>query len=468
MLLAAQYLRMSTDHQRYSLGNQAALIAAFAEEHGYSVIRSYEDAGKSGVTTAGRTGLKALLRDVLGGAPFSTILVVDVSRWGRYQDPDEAAHYEFLCRDAGVRVRYCAEPFDDDGSPTAALVKNIKRVMAAEYSKQLSDRVRAALRRKMLAGSKAGGNPPYGFARQVLNADGSMGAVLGVGERRSRADQSVRIVHGTKEEVEVLRRIFRLFVRDFRGVTEIAHILNREGVPYRRSGPWNELRVRAVLKNELAIGIFAFNRTTSLFGNLESNPHAEWLRVQITEPLVPRALFAAAQHKLGTLRRRLQTDEDMIGRLRRLLEKDGHLCRSQIDESPLVQGSQAYIRRFGTLDAAMALAGYKRMKRYGEHVDRKGLKSDEIIKRLRKLLARTGYLNTPLINASPALPNASTIVNRFGTLTEAYRLVGYKHARSDIALAAWQRRKASGDKGRSSIDTSTMPTEDLAAGVSRT
>lgn len=230
----------------------------------------------------------------------------------------------------------------------------------------------------------------------------------------------------------------------------------------------NELRVRAVLKNELAIGIFAFNRTTCLFGNLEINPNAEWLRVKITEPLVSRALFAAAQHKLGALRRHRYTDEDMIGRLRRLLEKDGHLSRSQIDKSPHVQGARTYIRRFGTLDVAMALAGHIRTKRYGEQVDRKGLKSDEIIKRLRTLLARTGYLNTPLINACPTLPNASTIAKRIGSLTEAYRLAGYKNARRDIALAAWQRRKASGEKGRSSIDTSTMPTEDLAAGVSRT
>jgi hypothetical protein len=32
------------------------------------------------------------------------------SRWGRFQDADESAHYEFLCKSAGIPVHYCAEP----------------------------------------------------------------------------------------------------------------------------------------------------------------------------------------------------------------------------------------------------------------------------------------------------------------------------------------------------------------------
>ncbi len=441
MKLAAQYLRMSTDHQRYSLSNQAALIAEFAASEGYEIVRSYEDAGKSGVTTSGRTGLKALLRDVLGGASFSTILVVDVSRWGRYQDPDEAAHYEFLCRGAGVRVRYCAEPFEDDGSPTSALVKSIKRVMAAEYSKQLSDRVRAALRRKMMAGSKCGGNPPYGFSRRILNADGTFGAMLEVGERRSREDQSVCIVHGPQDEINVLRRIFWLFVRDFRGVTEIANMLNAKSIPYRRPGPWDEGRVRAVLKNELAIGVFAFNRTTSIFGEISKNKSSEWIRVRITDPLVSRSIFDAAQRKLTLLKRRELSDDDMIGKLRRLLKKDGHLSRSQIDASPLVSNAQAYVRRFGTLDEAMRLAGFLRTKRYGNHIC-KVVHSAECIKQgLKRLLDEKGYLSAALIKETEYLPSETTICKRFGSLSEAYKAVGYNSSLNELVAAAWVRRR---------------------------
>jgi hypothetical protein len=93
LIPAAQYQRMSTEQQMYSLANQGAAIAAYAQEHGFEIIKTYCDAGKSGITTKGRNGLKSLLADVLSGAArFNTILVLDLSRWGRFQDPDEAPH----------------------------------------------------------------------------------------------------------------------------------------------------------------------------------------------------------------------------------------------------------------------------------------------------------------------------------------------------------------------------------------
>ena len=47
---AAQYLRMSSDNQRYSTENQRNAIAEYAQQHGYQVIASYIDAGKSGLS----------------------------------------------------------------------------------------------------------------------------------------------------------------------------------------------------------------------------------------------------------------------------------------------------------------------------------------------------------------------------------------------------------------------------------
>jgi hypothetical protein len=67
--------------------------------------------------------------------------VYDVSRWGRFQDVDESAFYEHLCRRAGVSLIYCAEQFADGGTPMSALMKNIKRIMAAECSWELGEKV---------------------------------------------------------------------------------------------------------------------------------------------------------------------------------------------------------------------------------------------------------------------------------------------------------------------------------------
>ena len=67
-------------------------------------------------------------------ADFSAILVYDVSRWGRFQDADESAYYEYICKRAGITVHYCAEQFENDGSPAPTIVKGVKRVMVVNAS----------------------------------------------------------------------------------------------------------------------------------------------------------------------------------------------------------------------------------------------------------------------------------------------------------------------------------------------
>ena len=139
---AVEYVRMSTEHQRYSTENQSDVIRQYAAKRGIEIVRTYADAGKSGLRLEGRDALKRLIDDVQHGrADFTTILVYDVSRWGRFQDADESAYYEYICKRAGITVQYCAEQFDNDGSPVSTIVKGVKRAMAGEYSRELSTKV---------------------------------------------------------------------------------------------------------------------------------------------------------------------------------------------------------------------------------------------------------------------------------------------------------------------------------------
>lgn len=131
---AAIYVRMSTEHQQYSTENQSDIIREYAATRGIEIVRSFADAGKSGLRIAGRNALKELIDTVLGGgADFQSILVYDVSRWGRFQDADESAYYEYICKRAGITVHYCAEQFENDGSIASNIVKTVKRAMAGEY-----------------------------------------------------------------------------------------------------------------------------------------------------------------------------------------------------------------------------------------------------------------------------------------------------------------------------------------------
>ena len=43
---AAQYVRMSTEHQKYSTENQAEAMQQYAARRGIEIVRTYADAGK--------------------------------------------------------------------------------------------------------------------------------------------------------------------------------------------------------------------------------------------------------------------------------------------------------------------------------------------------------------------------------------------------------------------------------------
>jgi DNA invertase Pin-like site-specific DNA recombinase len=143
---------MSTDHQNYSTENQADVIARYAQQRGFEVVRTYEDSGKSGLRIDGRESLQRLLADVAAGATdFTAILVYDVSRWGRFQDADEPAYYEFICRAAGIAVHYCAEQFENDGSLSATIASAAWRSRVASSVEPPDWRSRLRVSRESLA-----------------------------------------------------------------------------------------------------------------------------------------------------------------------------------------------------------------------------------------------------------------------------------------------------------------------------
>jgi len=189
---AIQYLRMSTEHQQYSLENQSAAIRMYAESHGFEIVQTYCDAAKSGIVLKHRYGLRQLLHDVVTqAAPYRAILVYDVSRWGRFQDTEGSAHYEFLCKAAGAPVHYCAETFANDGTLPSLIMKALKRTIAGEYSRELSVKVLEGQRRLARLGFKQGGRPGYGLKRLLISPNGLPKQTLESGERKSIATDRV-------------------------------------------------------------------------------------------------------------------------------------------------------------------------------------------------------------------------------------------------------------------------------------
>jgi DNA invertase Pin-like site-specific DNA recombinase len=100
-LRAAQYVRMSTEHQQYSPENQLEVVRQYAASQNMEIVQAYSDHGRSGLNIAGREGLNRLMTDVENKqADFSALLVYDVSRW--------AATYPFWM--SSMRTASCPVP----------------------------------------------------------------------------------------------------------------------------------------------------------------------------------------------------------------------------------------------------------------------------------------------------------------------------------------------------------------------
>lgn len=65
---AAQYVRMSTEHQQYSTQNQADKIQEYADKRGIEIVKTYADEGKSGLSIGGRAALHLPCIYVTGSA----------------------------------------------------------------------------------------------------------------------------------------------------------------------------------------------------------------------------------------------------------------------------------------------------------------------------------------------------------------------------------------------------------------
>jgi DNA invertase Pin-like site-specific DNA recombinase len=357
---AAQYVRMSTDLQKYSTENQAAKIREYAEQRGIEIVRTYADEGKSGLSLSGRPLLKQLIDDVEAGqADFSLVLVYDISRWGRFQDADESAYWEYRLKQKDILVAYVAEQFENDGSSASTIFKGVKRVMAGEYSRELSTKVFAGQCRLIEMGFRQGGPAGFGLRRVLIDQRGSVKGELMRGERKSLQTDRVILVPGPDSEVTTVNQIYSWLVKDDLPIAEIVKRLNEQPVYTDLDRPWTSSTVRQVLTNEKYIGNNVYNRHSfKLKKKHIDNPPEMWVRKEgAFDGIVPVATFMAAQEILAERSRKL-TDAELLEHLKALYAECGSLSGLIINQAACLPNSTTYRNRFGSLARAYALVGY--------------------------------------------------------------------------------------------------------------
>lgn len=357
---AIEYVRMSTEHQQYSTENQSDKIHEYAKRRNIEIVRTYTDAGKSGLSIEGRASLQRLIQDVESGAPdFQLILVYDVSRWGRFQDADESAYYEYRCRRAGIQVVYCAEQFENDGSPVSTIVKGVKRAMAGEYSRELSAKVFAGQCRLIELGFRQGGPAGYGLRRVLVDQSGSVKSHLARGEHKSLQTDRVILVPGPEEEIRMVQLMYKLFIDDGLMESEIAARLNSMAVKTDLDRNWTRATVHEVLTNEKYIGNNVYNRVSFKLKKLrvENTPDMWVKKVGAFEPIISSDVFYTAQG-IARARAHRYSDQELIDRLRTLYRQRGLLSGLIINEAEGMPSTSIYMHRFGSLLRAYQMVGF--------------------------------------------------------------------------------------------------------------
>lgn len=350
---AGVYVRMSTDKQDQSIALQLDYIARYACDHGYELQRIYRDEGRSGLTLRDRPGLQQLLADIAGGSPgYGVLLVYDVSRWGRFQNLDQGAYYEFMCSLADVTVVYCAEAFNSDGGPLWHVMKDVKRLMAAEDSRQLSVRVYAAHVHLLAQGFKPGGAAGFGLARMSVRPDGSQRRLLQAGERKGFVNDRVVLVAGAPMEIETVQKIFDWYTEDCLSYRELARRLNAAAVAAPGRNGWSDSKVRAILTNPKYCGQLVYNRTSAKLGtNRINNRPEQWLSCSGAHAALVRPDRFADAQACYDLRRGIAV-EAVLDKLRDIYRRHGRLTYRLIEAEPGMPHVAMIKQLFGSLHAA--------------------------------------------------------------------------------------------------------------------
>ena len=204
-----------------SLAQQNKAFLEFCEKEGFDVVGTFADAANTNGHAPGFRELVAFLREKDGGL---VVVVPSIQSLGT--DLRDAARRFFQHEGLGAQLA----PMSGTPDPTADL---LAAWTSQDDGARLSERVRAAMRKKAVKGEVLG-RPPYGYK---------------VGNRRR--------LELIPEEAIVVRYIYRLYLQEGMGIRLIARRLNEEALHTRRGGNWSMVSIRDILRNRVYLGTYS-------------------------------------------------------------------------------------------------------------------------------------------------------------------------------------------------------------------
>lgn len=302
------YVRVSTEQQatedRTSLAEQERAISDRARQLGRVLTPDaiFRDPGASGATAEGRPGFMAMLA-YCEAHPRSKhasgmILVLNDSRFGRFDDPEEATHWRFVLKREGWIVRFVEGDDIPDG-----IARNVMRLVGASQAGEYRANLRRTAKRASRAVAQEGRwncEAPLGYRRLATRRDGAQ-RVLDIGQRKAD-DEIVRLTLGPDDEQAIVRRIFDAYATGEHSLYTLTLLLQREA-PIRT---WSTRSVRMILTNPTYTGDIVHGRRPMDEDGTQrvARDPSAWTVTRDTHPaIVAHALYDAVQHRLAQHKR---------------------------------------------------------------------------------------------------------------------------------------------------------------------
>lgn len=230
--LAIAYYRYSSAGQNEaSIDQQREQALKYAEKHGFTIIKEYQDKAISG-TTDERPDFQLMLSEVNKLRP-AVLILWKTDRLAR--DKYTLAISKHIIREAGCSIHYVAEAIPED-APESIILESVMEGMAEFYSHNLSQNVKRGLH---------------------YNAENGLYGRHIIGYKKSE-DKHYIIDEKTAPIVE---KIFREYA-DGKPMTEIIKDLTEQGIRSQKGNDFTVNSLRAILHNRSYIGEYHYAGVT--------------------------------------------------------------------------------------------------------------------------------------------------------------------------------------------------------------
>lgn len=270
------YVRVSTDKQEeLSPDSQIRLLKQYASKHNMLLTHIYvEEHGISGKKADKRPAFQEMIAMCKHKShPYDAILLWKFSRFAR--NIDESTYYKSILRKkCNVDVISISEPIIE--GMYGRLIEMVIEWSDEFYLYNLSGEVMRGMTQKALQGGY-NSNVPLGYMKK-------------------RGNENVPEI--VEKDAEIIRRIFDMYTKEKRALSDIATLLNKEGYRTRRGGLFETKTIGYIIENPFYIGKIRWNYYDRE-NNQRKNPEDVIISQGKHKSIISEEQFAQANQRMA-------------------------------------------------------------------------------------------------------------------------------------------------------------------------